>query len=475
MTRSFGLPNMSSNAVMAAVPPNVEDVPPIPSLGELAGAVVIKTITDMNKDNTYDRLQKDFKERWELITSSTHSLNLKKVMQEIEENLLKNLRSPDVIGDPKTDQILLKDNALVLFRKLEEYFQTPEDNEYILPLDIPPRARNQYSMDLTAFRLWRKALVNMNEPSNNDWVAEVDNRRKMALRNQFILTDSALSDSHLAMFAKVRKLHITSCGVASIPTRIFDLEHLELLDFGGNYIQTVPDSIGKSKKLRVLILDQNQIESIPIAIMNLVHLQILSLSFNRIKTLPESLSRHPRLTYLSLNFNHIERIPFCIKLKYLDLNHNPLLKFIFPPHQKCTDPEVIFIELLDFEEYRCSSEFSRFCQTFIVHGEKAAREQFKELKPEDQEWMLKASNQKWILELIKDQGEILTAIDQKWMSAIDMGLIAQALAKRARDGYGRLTHEEKMNVLGKMYEWAGTDKNLLLRIDAMNHLGLFIR
>lgn len=215
MATTLALPGVSSNAVMAAVPPKVEDVPSVPSLGEPAGAIVIKTITDLNKGNTYDRLRQDFKERWELIKSSTQSLDLKKAMQEIEENLLKNLRSPDVIGDPRTDQILLKDNAVVLFRKLEEYFQIPEDNEHILPLDIPPRARDLYRMDLAAFKLWQKAMANADELSNNDWFAEVDNRRKMALRDRFILTDSALSDSQLAMFSKVRKLHITSCAAYS--------------------------------------------------------------------------------------------------------------------------------------------------------------------------------------------------------------------------------------------------------------------
>ncbi|OUL30406.1 GTPase [Nostoc sp. T09] len=114
--------------------------------------------------------------------------------------------------------------------------------------------------------------------------------------------------------------------LTEIPTMVFELKWLEVLNLRYNQITTIPEAITHLQKLTYLDLSGNQITTIPEAITRLQHLTGLSLSCNQISSIPEVITRLQKLTYLDLSGNKITMIPETITrlqhLTSLDLSDN---------------------------------------------------------------------------------------------------------------------------------------------------------
>lgn len=111
---------------------------------------------------------------------------------------------------------------------------------------------------------------------------------------------------------KLTHVDLSDCGLTSIPEEIFRLgDSLELLNLGGNSISTLPDSMIKLQKLRILFFAQNKFESIPIVLGNLSSLFMLSFKSNQVSFI-DGASLSPSLCWLILTDNKISELPSSI-------------------------------------------------------------------------------------------------------------------------------------------------------------------
>lgn len=91
---------------------------------------------------------------------------------------------------------------------------------------------------------------------------------------------------------------------ASVPSDIFSLEELTVVDLSHNLLTTVPPELENCRGLLVLNLSHNQIENIPPQMfINLTDMVHLDLSGNKLETLPPQMRRLVHLTTLVLNHN----------------------------------------------------------------------------------------------------------------------------------------------------------------------------
>lgn len=154
-----------------------------------------------------------------------------------------------------------------------------------------------------------------------------------------------------------------------IPSRVFKMSELRMLDISYNAFEDIPEDISKLKNLRTLsctknnfsnlpigifglqnlsslYFDNNQLQSIPNSIEKLQGLEELFLDNNLFKEIPSTIIGLRNLVTLSLKGNKIERIPISVvnmyKLQDIRLSGNPLLT---PP------PEVAEKGVIAIREY----------------------------------------------------------------------------------------------------------------------------
>jgi Leucine-rich repeat (LRR) protein/GTPase SAR1 family protein len=113
-----------------------------------------------------------------------------------------------------------------------------------------------------------------------------------------------------------------------IPDQVFELEQLETLKLGNNYIWVIPEHLSRLQNLTTLDLSFNGLSEIPEHLSRLQNLTTLDLSFNGLSEIPEHLSRLQNLTTLYLNRNGLSAIPEHLSrlqnLTTLDLSFNGL-------------------------------------------------------------------------------------------------------------------------------------------------------
>jgi Leucine-rich repeat (LRR) protein len=127
-------------------------------------------------------------------------------------------------------------------------------------------------------------------------------------------------------FAKVRLLDLSKNRLAAFPIGLvgalpFDM--LEELNLAGNVIPSVPGTINRLARLRVLRLDDNQLASLPVELAQLPQLEFLDVSGNAIAEVPKWLGHMQGLRYLDLSKCPITSLPaeigHCRELEWLDI------------------------------------------------------------------------------------------------------------------------------------------------------------
>ncbi|MCJ2035666.1 leucine-rich repeat-containing protein kinase family protein [Methylobacterium sp. J-068] len=121
-------------------------------------------------------------------------------------------------------------------------------------------------------------------------------------------------------------------GLTEFPREIFGLaDTLELLDFSGSALSTLPDDLGRLRRLRVLFCSGTRFTRLPPVLGDCPALaqvgfracglaevpgealppalRWLTLTDNRIATLPDAIGERPRLQKLMLSGNHLARLP----------------------------------------------------------------------------------------------------------------------------------------------------------------------
>lgn len=129
-------------------------------------------------------------------------------------------------------------------------------------------------------------------------------------------------------YSKVKKITITNLKIDHIPSKIFNLTNLILLNMSHCAIHTISNDISKLVNLQELYLNNNKIKEIPDKIGELKMLKKIILCNNNIKRLPNNFFNLSNLEILNITSNHLVCIPDNVKhlinLKHLYLRSNKL-------------------------------------------------------------------------------------------------------------------------------------------------------
>jgi internalin A len=93
--------------------------------------------------------------------------------------------------------------------------------------------------------------------------------------------------------------------VVALPTWLFDIRGLEWLDFTGQLISEIPETVGNLGDLRGLLFSANLLTRLPDSVVQLTSLEALSATGNRLATLPEGITVLRGLRHLGLNDNDL--------------------------------------------------------------------------------------------------------------------------------------------------------------------------
>jgi len=131
-----------------------------------------------------------------------------------------------------------------------------------------------------------------------------------------------------SIFKGISELNLFTSGIRELPEEIGELTELKILILRGNYLSTLPKSIGKLRKLEELNLINNNISHLPDEITKLHNLKKLDLTINKLEKIPDDIGHLLKLEYLDLDDNNISCIPSSIQniksLKELLLEGNPI-------------------------------------------------------------------------------------------------------------------------------------------------------
>lgn len=140
------------------------------------------------------------------------------------------------------------------------------------------------------------------------------------------------SNSLSALPKEIRRLHklkvafFSDCNFTSFPKELAKCRSLEMIAFKNNGMITVPEG-AFTRKLRWLILTNNEIESLPKSIGQCHRLQKCMLAGNRLTDLPDEMSHCRKLGLLRLSANNITQLPSWLfslpELSFLSFSGNP--------------------------------------------------------------------------------------------------------------------------------------------------------
>ena len=137
-----------------------------------------------------------------------------------------------------------------------------------------------------------------------------------------------------------------SCGLTQFPAEILDLaDTLEILNLSGNTLSSLPDELGRLRKLRILFCSDNQFTAVPEVLGQCPWLEMVGFKANRIRSVPAA-AFTPALRWLILTDNRIAALPAelgdCKNLQKLMLAGNQLQQL--PPRMAaCTQLELLRI------------------------------------------------------------------------------------------------------------------------------------
>jgi internalin A len=144
------------------------------------------------------------------------------------------------------------------------------------------------------------------------------------------------------------KLNLSGMNLSELPSEIWKLTNLTLLDLSYNQINFLPESIGQLTNLTSIHIRDNQLNAIPESIGQLTELTSIHLSSNQLNSLPESIGQLTNLTTLYLSNNQLNSLPESIgqltNLTSLYLGNNQLNTL---PESICQLNHLILFSLSD--------------------------------------------------------------------------------------------------------------------------------
>lgn len=158
---------------------------------------------------------------------------------------------------------------------------------------------------------------------------------------------SAIPNFHsLGNLSQLTVLDLSHNKIPSFPKSLSQLTQLQKLNLGHNRLPGIPDSMGDLTQLQELYLNHNSIPSIPGCFANFRDLEVLDLSHNNIRTISEPLSQLKELVELNISHNDLNTIPSSLgslaNLQKLNLSHNRI-KSIHDSFGNLENLEVLFL------------------------------------------------------------------------------------------------------------------------------------
>lgn len=154
--------------------------------------------------------------------------------------------------------------------------------------------QDQYQQQLSSFL-----------PHGLSNITSLDQLFSLAGRPSFIRTTLDYISS-----IKAGSITIKNQGLESIPSRVFAIGNLVLLDLSHNTIIGIPASLGTLTTLTRLDLSNNNIKMIPPSVCNnLKNLQDMNLANNQLMQLPSNIGDLVELKYLNVMGNQLRELP----------------------------------------------------------------------------------------------------------------------------------------------------------------------
>ena len=127
--------------------------------------------------------------------------------------------------------------------------------------------------------------------------------------------------------AGIKRLDL-SCGLKDFPPEVFELaDSLEVLNLSQNQLSSLPDDLGRLKKLRILFASDNQFTHLPAVLGECSQLSMIGFKANQIETV-DAAAFPAVLRWLILTDNRITELPAslgqCERLQKLMLSGNRL-------------------------------------------------------------------------------------------------------------------------------------------------------
>jgi Leucine-rich repeat (LRR) protein len=118
----------------------------------------------------------------------------------------------------------------------------------------------------------------------------------------FVPTNNSNTNNKVIPANKV--LDLSSSGLTSIPSYVFNQTNLEELNVSHNSLTgAIQSQIGQLKNLKILNASYNQMTGVPAEVGQLQNLQVLDLSYNQLTGLPNELGNLKNLKTLDLRGN----------------------------------------------------------------------------------------------------------------------------------------------------------------------------
>ncbi len=138
---------------------------------------------------------------------------------------------------------------------------------------------------------------------------------------------NTLPDS-IGTFKLLKILDLTYNRLSNLPESISRIVNLKKFFLSNNRLKSLPESVGNLQLLKEFILDHNLLTEIPETVKNLHQLEKLSIWGNHLQSLPDSIGELRSLKSLGLSFNELTSVPESIlnleALDTLDLSNNKL-------------------------------------------------------------------------------------------------------------------------------------------------------
>jgi Leucine-rich repeat (LRR) protein len=298
---------------------------------------------------------------------------------------------------------------------------------------------------------------------------KMPNLLELNLGKNFIKTIPNSISDHLTC---LNKLKLESNHIKIFPDAILRLACLEILDLGDNKIQIIPNSISDLTRLKSLDFSFNKIEIIPDSISNLTCLDRLCILGNKIEIIPDSiLSINKEGFEASFECNLITKIPNkpLTVIKKIRIYGNQLLFFVIRgsknDNREITDLNFIYNKHLQFNQYKCESDFSNLCKLMIFESSnyEKIKEAFCKLNDKDKKLIKSFFN-----------ANIIITIDENGFDGVNAFYLAVCRAIRKKFENLSPQDQEAVRKVVDLRQGYNADldifDNILLLLDVINEV-----